>query len=94
MGLRIIRPKYANTSIRRMGAVCCQNRNITARESARIQTFPDNFIFYGKKTTLSKSLLRKKGIYEELHLDQFNQVGNAVPVQLAQILAKELKKYI
>ena len=71
-----------------------QNRNITARESARIQTFPDNFIFYGKKTTLSKSLLRKKGIYEELHLDQFNQVGNAVPVQLAQILAKELKKYI
>ena len=71
-----------------------QNRNITARESARIQTFPDNFIFYGKKTTLSKSLLRRKGIFSELFLDQFNQVGNAVPVMLAQVLSKELKKYL
>ena len=71
-----------------------QNRNITARESARIQTFPDNFVFYGKKTTLSKSLLRRKGIFSELFLDQFNQVGNAVPVLLAYVLAKELKKYL
>lgn len=65
-----------------------QPRNITVREAARIQTFPDTFVFLGKKTTLSKKLLAKKGIYEELHLDQFNQVGNAVPPLMAQHLAK------
>lgn len=65
-----------------------QPRNITVREAARIQTFPDSFVFKGKKTTLSKKLLAKKGIYEELHLDQFNQVGNAVPPLMAQHLAE------
>ncbi len=65
-----------------------QPRNITVREAARIQTFPDSFVFMGKKTTLSKKLLAKKGILEELHLDQFNQVGNAVPPLMAQHLAE------
>lgn len=65
-----------------------QPRNITVREAARIQTFPDSFVFKGKKTTLSKKLLAKKGIFEELHLDQFNQVGNAVPPLMAQHLAQ------
>ena len=65
-----------------------QPRNITVREAARIQSFPDSFVFYGKKTTLSKKLLAKKGIFEELHLDQFNQVGNAVPPLMAQHLAE------
>lgn len=65
-----------------------QPRNITVREAARMQTFPDTFIFKGKKTTLSKKLLEKKGIFEELHLDQFNQVGNAVPPLMGRHLAK------
>lgn len=65
-----------------------QPRNLTVREAARMQTFPDTFIFKGKKTTLSKKLLAKKGIYEELHLDQFNQVGNAVPPLMGQHLAE------
>lgn len=65
-----------------------QPRNLTVREAARIQTFPDSFRFYGKKTTLSKKLLAKKGIYEQLHLDQFNQVGNAVPPMMARHLAE------
>lgn len=65
-----------------------QPRNITVREAARLQTFPDSFVFMGKKTTLSKKLLAQKGIYEELHLDQFNQVGNAVPPLMAKHLAK------
>lgn len=70
-----------------------QPRNLTVREAARIQTFPDNFVFMGKKTTLSKKLLAQKGIYEELHLDQFNQVGNAVPPLMAHHLA-EICKYL
>ena len=65
-----------------------QPRNLTVREAARIQTFPDDFVFKGKKTTLSKKLLAKKGIVEELHLDQFNQVGNAVPPKMAEHLAE------
>ncbi len=65
-----------------------QPRNLTVREAARIQTFPDEFVFKGKKTTLSKKLLAKKGIVEELHLDQFNQVGNAVPPRMAEHLAE------
>lgn len=68
-----------------------QPRNITVREAARIQTFPDSFVFKGKKTTLSKKLLEKKGVYEELHLDQFNQVGNAVPPIMANHLAELCK---
>jgi DNA (cytosine-5)-methyltransferase 1 len=71
-----------------------QNRNLTVREAARIQSFPDSFIFSGKKTTLSKSLLAKKGIVSELHLDQFNQVGNAVPPILAKLFAETIYEYI
>lgn len=33
-----------------------QNRCITTREAARIQTFPDNFIFYGSKTCQMKQV--------------------------------------
>ena len=71
-----------------------QPRNLTVREAARIQTFPDDFVFMGKKTTLSKKLLAKKGIVEELHLDQFNQVGNAVPPVMAQHLARICAKIL
>lgn len=71
-----------------------QPRNITVREAARIQTFPDSFVFKGKKTTLSKKLLAKKGIFEELHLDQFNQVGNAVPPLMAEHLAQICRKFL
>lgn len=71
-----------------------QPRNLTVREAARIQTFPDTFVFHGKKTTLSKKLLKKKGIDEDLHLDQFNQVGNAVPPMMAQIMARICKKLL
>ena len=71
-----------------------QPRNITVREAARIQTFPDSFVFKGKKTTLSKKLLAKKGIFEELHLDQFNQVGNAVPPLMAEHLAQICSEFL
>lgn len=71
-----------------------QPRNLTVREAARMQSFPDSFIFCGKKTTLSKKLLEKKGIFEEMHLDQFNQVGNAVPPLIATYLAKIVKELL
>ena len=52
-------------------------RRLSVRECARIQTFPDNFIFF----------------YEKLS-DAYKMIGNAVPVNLAYAIAKEIKKQI
>jgi DNA (cytosine-5)-methyltransferase 1 len=49
-------------------------RMLTPLECARIQTFPDNYVFAGSKR------------------DQYTQIGNAVPVLLAQAIAKTVKK--
>jgi DNA (cytosine-5)-methyltransferase 1 len=47
-------------------------RYFTVRESARLQTFPDDFVFQGSWT------------------EAMRQLGNAVPVTLAEIVAKEI----
>ncbi len=49
-------------------------RRLSVRECARIQTFPDNFIFH----------------YDNI-ADGYKMIGNAVPVQLAYCLAKEIR---
>jgi len=51
-----------------------QARGLSPREAARIQTFPDDYVFRG---TLN---------------DWYKQIGNAVPVKLAEVIANELKK--
>lgn len=53
-----------------------ENRTLTVREGARIQGFPDDFVFKGPK------------------LSQFRQVGNAVPIGLSYVLAKEIKSML
>lgn len=60
------------------------NRNYTAREGARLQSFPDKFVFLGKRTTMSW----------EKNLSQYQQIGNAVPPLLAKAIAENMKKYI
>lgn len=69
-----------------------QNRNLTAREGARVQSFPDSYRFMGKKTVVSHKLLAREGRFEEKHLCQYNQIGNAVPVLLAKAVARHLKE--
>lgn len=71
-----------------------RNRNFTAREGARIQTFPDWYIFKGKPTVVSQKLLEKEGRIEEKHLCQYNQIGNAVPPFLAKAIAENLEGQI
>lgn len=51
-------------------------RYFTVRESARIQTFPDDFIFQGSWT------------------ETMRQLGNAVPVRLASIMAERVCTYL
>lgn len=64
------------------------DRNLTAREAARIQSFPDWFVFHGKRTLMSSRLLAREGRHDENHLSQYNQIGNAVPPLLACRIAE------
>ncbi|HEY0261787.1 MAG TPA: DNA cytosine methyltransferase [Chitinophagales bacterium] len=52
-------------------------RRLSVRECARVQTFPDNFIFH----------------YDNIAAG-YKMIGNAVPVNLAQFLAKSIKQQI
>jgi len=66
------------------------HRNFTPREGARIQSFPDRYVFCGKPTVVSQKLLAREGRFEEKHLCQYNQIGNAVPPLLAEAVALNL----
>lgn len=61
-----------------------ENRILTVREMARIQSFDDTFRFYGKRTT--------GGDRRKRECPQYTLVGNAVPPLLAKAIAMELKK--
>jgi DNA (cytosine-5)-methyltransferase 1 len=69
-----------------------QHRNLTAREGARIQSFPDWYRFMGKKTVVSHKLLHREERFDEKFLCQYNQVGNAVPPILARTIALYLQE--
>ncbi len=56
-----------------------QNRSLTPREAARLQTFPDDYFFEGVAEKPSRT-------------PAFRQIGNAVPVLLAQRTAEKLKE--
>ena len=53
-----------------------KTRRLSARECAILQTFPDDFVFYGSLNSL------------------YRQIGNAVPVKLAEMIASEIKAFL
>jgi DNA (cytosine-5)-methyltransferase 1 len=63
-------PGGENMMLRADGSV----RYFTVRESARLQTFPDDFGFHGSWS------------------ETMRQLGNAVPVELARVVAAEVKR--
>jgi DNA (cytosine-5)-methyltransferase 1 len=67
-----------------------KHRNFTAREGARIQTFPDHFVFKGKPTVVSQKLLQREGRLDEKYLGQYNQIGNAVPPLMARAIGENI----
>ncbi len=71
-----------------------KHRNFTAREGARLQTFPDWFTFHGKPTVVSGKLLEREGRHHEKFLCQYAQIGNAVPPLLARQIALNIKSQL
>ncbi|MDE3235481.1 MAG: DNA cytosine methyltransferase [Bacteroidota bacterium] len=57
-----------------------QNRSISVREAARLQSFPDDYYFEGVKETANRTAA-------------FKQIGNAVPPLMAQALAKTISQF-
>jgi DNA (cytosine-5)-methyltransferase 1 len=53
-----------------------ETRPLNVREYARIQTFPDSYVFEGSM------------------MNQYKQIGNAVPVKLAFEMAKQIKLFL
>lgn len=69
-----------------------RNRNFTAREGARIQSFPDRYVFKGKPTVVSHKLLQREGRMNEKYLCQYNQIGNAVPPLMSKAIAENIMR--
>lgn len=63
-----------------------EDRILTVREMARLQSFDDSFKFLGKRTT--------GGHRRKVEVPQYTQVGNAVPPLLAKAIAIEIKNAI
>ena len=64
----------------------CEPRIMTVREYARIQSFPDNFIFKGKYTTGGKRRTQE--------VPRYSQIGNAIPPLFGEQSGLVLKRLI
>ncbi len=61
-----------------------QDRNLTPREAARLQSFPDDYFFVGKRSFMSW----------DTELSQYQQIGNAVPPLLGRAIGRQIKLFL
>lgn len=89
------RPSLTATSLPDDYVHFSQPRSLTVREWARLQLFPDWYRFEGKRTTGG---LRRAGNPREGNFDRevpkYTQIGNAVPVALAERVGKHFKRIL
>lgn len=64
----------------------CEPRTLTVREYARIQSFPDWYVFKGKYTT--------GGDCRKVDVPRYTQIGNAIPPLFAEQVGLTLKELI
>lgn len=72
-----------------------QPRILTVREWARLQTFPDWYVFKGNRTTggLRRAGNPVAGVFDR-EVPKYTQIGNAVPVLLAEKIGKHFAKFL
>lgn len=73
----------------------CQPRTLSVREWARLQMFPDWYEFAGKRTTggIRRAGNPQAGIFDR-EVPKYTQIGNAVPVRLAQSVGEHFLKLL